>query len=295
VSDELLSRFRDKIRSRPAPGAREPNAPASAAEDETPADSIRIRDLQVGPFPAAARLHPGFLPGLSRVRLTLDLGADLRRRTGPLTAAEREQLLALCPRLLDHDCGGGSEIHLMLSIDHEPVDREAGDAAGGEPGEEGRADRPGGDGLALAHLIEHVAIDLIVATSGARRCSGVTCAYSGRLDRFDIFLECADPLLGRAAAILATAIVRDLCAGAGRLAPHRRSRDLLVSLTSGGRRSLAPEDVAASLEWSLDEAIETLGGLARLGYLETISAPFTFSSSTGLLFRRAASPESHPS
>ncbi len=286
MGDELLSRFRDKIRARPGMGGRDPGAPPQApdtsVEDEAPADSIRIRDLQVGPFPGASRLHAGFRAGLPRVRLTVDLGADLRRRTGPLTATEREQILALCPRLLEHDCGGGSEIHLMLSIDHD------------QPGEEAPAPAAegSGDGLALAHLIEHVAIDLIVAVSGARRCSGVTCAYGGRLDRFDIFLECADPQVGRAAAVLATAIVRDLCAGSGHLVAHRRCRDLLASLSSSARQSIAPEDVAGTFEWNLQDAIETLQALARLGFLDTLSAPFTFSSSTGLVFRRAVAGSS---
>jgi hypothetical protein len=153
-----------------------------------------------------------------------------------------------------------------------------------------------GDGLALAHLIEHVAIDLIATATGTPRCSGVTCAYAGRLDRFDIFLECSDPALGRAVAILATVIVRDLRGGRERLAAHRRCRDLLAHLAATRSRHVAPEDVAASLDWTVADAIATLDGLVRLGYLDPLPASFTFSTPTGLLFRRAAASGSigHP-
>lgn len=243
--------------------------------EEIPADSISIRDLEVGPFPSVSRLNPRFIPGLPRVRLTLDLGENLRLAAAPLGAAETADILALCPRLAEHDCDGGNPIRDMLSAPHGAPPRAAPEAENG-------------DGLALAHLIEHVAIDLIAAATGASRCSGVTCAYAGRLDRFDIFLECADPALGRAVAILATVIVRDLRCGRDRLAAHRRCRDLLAHLTATQSRHVAPEDVAASLDWSVADAIATLDGLVRLGYLDPLPATFTFSTPTGLLFRRAS-------
>jgi hypothetical protein len=274
VSDELLRRFRNKIRGRPSPRPHDAGD-IPEIEEEAPADSIAIRDLEVGPFPSASRLNPRFIPGVPRVRLTLDLGENLRGAAGPLGAAETAQLLALCPRLLEHDCEGGNPIQEMLSAPHHAPPQAS-------PGPET------GDGLVLAHLIEHVAIDLIAAASGATRCSGVTCAYAGRLDRFDIFLECADPPLGRAVALLATAIVRDLCSGRDRLASHRRCRDLLAHLTATRSRHVAPEDVASSLDWSVPDALESLDGLVRLGYLDPLPATFTFSTSTGLLFRRAS-------
>lgn len=243
--------------------------------EEVPADSIAIRELEVGPFPSVSRLNPRFIPGLPRVRLTLDLGETLRRAAAPLGAAETADLLELCPRLVEHDCDGGSPIREMLS------------APGGAPAR-AAPEAESGDGLGLAHLIEHVAIDLIAAATGAPRCSGVTCAYAGRLDRFDIFLECADPALGRAVALLATVIVRDLRYGRDRLASHRRCRDLLAHLTATRSRSVAPEDVAASLDWTVADAIASLDGLVRLGYLDPLPATFTFSTPTGLLYRRAS-------
>lgn len=271
MPDELLRPFRDKIRGR-TPAARPADEPPDPDGEETPPDTILLRDVVVGPFPEAARLHSGFVPGIPRVRLTLDVGAGLRKRPGPLGAEETRALLRICPRLLDHDCGGNGLLGDLLS--------GASTVAAPGPGE--------GDGLYLAHLIEHVAIELIVAATGVPRCSGATCAHAGRLDRFDIFLECADPLAGRAAAVLAAALVRDLRLGfTDRLALHRRCLDLLTLLASAGDARLVAEDVAVRMEWGKEEALQALQEMVRLGYLDAGPAAYVFSSPTGVLFRRA--------
>ena len=115
---------------------------------------------------------------------------------------------------MDHDCGGDGLLHLLEG--RAPAVPETAGAAG---------DAETRDGLAVAHLIEHVAIEILVGVLGLRRCSGVTCAHRERLDRFDIFLESPEPLAGRAAAILAAAVVRDLCLRrAVRMTLHRRCR-----------------------------------------------------------------------
>jgi len=280
VSDELLRPFRDKLRGRPhaSPGGEPPPAPPG---DEAPPDSIHIREVCVGLFPEASPLHSGFVPGLPRVRMTIDLGADLRGTPIPLSREGREALLGLCPRLLDHDCGDGDGfLHLLEG--RAPAVPETAGAAG---------DPETGDGLAVAHLIEHVAIEILVGVLGLRRCSGVTCAHKERLDRFDIFLESPEPLAGRAAAILAAAVVRDLCLRrAVRMTLHRRCRDLLALLASSRTASLVAEDAAGNLACGSDEALQVLEELARLGYLAAVPSQLLFSSATGVLFRRAELP-----
>jgi hypothetical protein len=278
LTDELLRPFRDKIRGR-ATALKAPEASPSGAEEQVPADAILIRDVRLGLFPEVTRLHPGFVPGIARVRLTIDLGVNLRGRPAPLDAGGREALLEMCPRLPDHDCGAGDEIRLLL----------AGDGAGGAgtpTPHDGGNER---DGLPVAHLIEHVAIEMIVGVSGVPRCSGVTCAHRDRVDRFDIFLECVDPLAGRAVAILAAAVVRDLCLRrSGRLPLHRRCRDLLAHLSCSGAATQVAEDTARNLGCGQDEAVQALEELVRLGYLTAAPSPYLFSSTSGVLFRRAA-------
>lgn len=267
------------MRSKPSRRRGAADAP-ERAEAQAPPDSIRIVQLQHGQFPEANRLNERFIPGVTRIRVTLEIGAGLRARTRLLTADERDALLRLCPRLPEHRCAGGLGI----------FDAVTGGATVGTTVVPGEAADPGasdgGDGLALAHLIEHVAIDLILTASRGHRCSGATCAHADRLDRFDLFLECADPMLGRCAAVLAAAAVRDLCAGRDRLDLHGRCRDLLARLTGEPRLSLVAEDVATACGWPGEAALETLQALARLGYLEPIPAAYTFSSATGVLYRR---------
>jgi len=277
VSDELLRPFLHKIRRRPQP-ARAAADPPDGAVDEIPPDSILIRDVQAGPFPEAARLHSGFVPGVPRIRITLDMGAGFRGGAAPFGRAEIEALREFCPHLADHDCGGGDAIPALLA------GKGATDASAGSPVENGLE----GDGLFLAHLIEHVAIEIIVAVSGGRRCSGATCAYTGRLDRFDIFLECVDPFAGRAAAVLAAALVRDLrLRRMARLPLHRRCRDLLAILIFSSGPQMVAEDTAARLGCGTDEALQTLEELVRLGYLEVVPSAYLFSSTSGVLFRKA--------
>jgi hypothetical protein len=273
VTDELLRPFIDKIRGR-APAPKAPGPAPAGLEAEVPPDAILIREVRLGYFPEVSSLHPGFVPGIARVRLTLDLGAHLRGRSIPLHPEGREALLELCPRLPDHECGGGDEIRRMLAGDG----ARPADADGGER-----------DGLSIAHLIEHVAIEMLVSVSGVPRCSGVTCAHKDRLDRFDIFLESVDPLAGRAVAVLAAAVVRDLCLRRnGRLSLHRRCRDLLAHLSCSGVATLVAEDTARNLGCDQDEALQAMEELVRLGYLTAAPSPYLFSSTSGVLFRRAA-------
>ncbi len=285
MSDDLLRRFRDKMRSKHTRRRGGADAP-ERAEAHVPPDSIRIVQLQHGQFPEASRFNERFIPGVIRIRVTLEIGAGLRARTPLLAAAEREALLRLCPRLPEHRCAGGLGIFDALAGTG-AADGEAIASAAIPDAAAGPVKGDGGDGLALAHLIEHVAIDLILTASRGRRCSGATCAHADRFDRFDLFLECAEPMLGRCAAVLAAAAVRDLCAGRDRLDLHGRCRDLLARLTGEPRSSLVAEDVASACGWSETVAVETLQALTRLGYLEPIPAAYTFSSSTGILYRRA--------
>ncbi len=292
LTDELLRPFRDKIRGR-TPAARPAEDLESPDAETVRSDTILIRDVVVGPFPEAVRLHPGFAPGVPRVRLTLDIGAGLRRRSGPLGEEETRVLLELCPRLLAHDCGGNGFLRDLLSraaaAPVSPAVGAVGSAALAAAGSAALAIPEDGDGLPLAHLIEHVAIELIVTVTGVPRSSGATCAHAGRLDRFDIFLEGADPLAARAAAVLAVALVRDLRLRlTDRLPLHRRCLRLLALLAPAGDPRLVAEDVAVRLECGRDEALQALHEMVRLGYLDASPAAYVFSSPTGVLFRRAA-------
>ena len=302
MSDELRRRFQDKIQGR-AHGARRPQAgpPAEPAPGESlerlpdeedaerfpgqgdlprtgaaaaPEAPMRILRVEHGAYPEISALNADFSPGRTRVRMTLDLGPEVRRQAARFGAAERDGLLSLCPRLPQHECSDGRAIGAWL-FEGEPPAIPVPGRADGEV-----------DGLLLAHLIEHVAIDLMVAASGSDRCGGLVGAHREGLSRFDVYLEGPDAPLVRAVAILAAAAVRDLCLGLDRLPAHRRCRDLLEALATSGQSRFVADDLAARLGWTLPETLAALEALGRLGYLDSVPAPFTFSSSTGVLFRR---------
>ncbi len=287
MSDELRRRFQDKIQGR-AHGARRPHAgPHAAAPNEPTSEArppalpalvteppMRIVRVEHGPFPEISILNPDFVPGRTRVRMRLDLGPEVRRRAARFGPPERDGLLSLCPRLPQHECSDGRAIGAWL-FEGEPP---ALPVAGRHDGEV--------DGLLLAHLIEHVAIDLMVSASGSDRCGGLVGAHREGLSRFDVYLEGPEAPLARAVAILAAAAVRDLCLGLDRLPAHRHCRDLLEALAATGQTRFVADDLAARLGWTLSETLVALEALGRLGYLESVPAPFTFSSTTGVLFRR---------
>jgi len=62
----------------------------------------------------------------------------------------------------------------------------------------------------VAHLVEHVIVDLQCAISGMRLCSGITCGHRAPENRFDLFVECIDPKVGAFSAHLATYLVASM-------------------------------------------------------------------------------------
>jgi hypothetical protein len=48
----------------------------------------------------------------------------------------------------------------------------------------------------MAHLMEHMIIDLQSNITGMDSCSGITCGYKNPPNRFDMFVECKDQTVG---------------------------------------------------------------------------------------------------
>jgi len=59
----------------------------------------------------------------------------------------------------------------------------------------------------IAHLTEHVIVDLMVGITSTRSCSGITCGHQDPENRFDLFIECDDPRVGVFAANFAVYLV----------------------------------------------------------------------------------------
>jgi len=59
----------------------------------------------------------------------------------------------------------------------------------------------------VAHLVEHVIVDLQCAITDMTKCSGITCGHKDPENRFDLFIECDDPTVGAFSAHFANYLV----------------------------------------------------------------------------------------
>ncbi len=147
---------------------------------------MRILQVLYAKFPEVDLFNPKFVPGSDRLKVTLEM--DGWESPHPCTDDLIEKLLVLFPTLREHKCNweyltaeedGCEETQLQIGI------QEFG----------GFED--------IAHLVEHLIIDLQHSIAGMRLCSGVTCCYQDLLERYDIFVESPDRRTGYLAAFLA--------------------------------------------------------------------------------------------
>ena len=154
---------------------------------------VRIVGRSLGPCPESLPLNADFRPDSLKLKLTVQIAwSPLNAREGLRDLGLRFERIS--PSFARHRCGGkgGYDIHSLLL-----------------PG----AARVNGGleaGLALAHLMEHVMIDVVAFVSNPGRVSGATGAHRDASDRYDVFVECEHPVVADLAVELARAWVEDL-------------------------------------------------------------------------------------
>ncbi len=124
--------------------------------------SVTIRSIVFGPHPNARWLNPWFARESPLVKLSVDVsgGADA-------DAAFRRAVSVLvrhCPSLKRHVCAGADGGSFLEGT--------------GNPTDD------------LAHLLEHLIIDLGARLTSLDTMSGVTCGHLAPPNRYDIFVEC---------------------------------------------------------------------------------------------------------
>lgn len=123
---------------------------------------ITIHRIEFGRHSRARRLNPHFGRDSTLVKLSVEVAAGpepdraFRRAVGTL--------VRLCPSLARHRCFGP----------------------------DGRSFLEGASNAedSLAHLLEHLVIDLGARLTSLEQLSGVTCAWRSPPNRYDIFVEC---------------------------------------------------------------------------------------------------------
>lgn len=131
-----------------------------------------------------------------------------------------------------------------------------------------------GEAADVAHLIEHVMVDLQCAISQMRLCSGITCGYRTPENRFDIFVECTDPRVGAFSARLATFLVSMLL-HKPRLS--RRYRDLVdAARFVAADPNLETDHLELSKRMGRCPVVSrwALAGLRALGFIEGQEEPY---------------------
>lgn len=150
---------------------------------------MKILAIVYGYFPQVFKLYSRFQPGVRHLKVVLDIL--------PIGGFERarfitvfRQLAEFFPTISKHAC--------CVEWESAPLYLEE---------EEGVSIKRVGESADVAHLIEHVIVDIQVSLGGMQRCSGLTCGWKEPENRFDLFVECANARIGLFAARYAVYLV----------------------------------------------------------------------------------------
>ena len=156
-------------------------------------DTLQIREISYGEFPEICGLNPRFKPKSRKVKVVIDVHLPQNRKGNQDLSSAFGRLTKLLPSLERHQCGE----HLLENLKSGSRDF--------------RSQHP--DQITdIAHMVEHVIIDLQANITGMDSCRGITCGYQNPSSRFDLFVECRDKNVGVFSALLATDLLKALLA-----------------------------------------------------------------------------------
>jgi len=150
---------------------------------------MKILAVVYGHFPKVFKLYSRFQPAARHLKVVLDV-----HPTGGFERAKFltvfRQLADIFPTISRHSC--------CVEWESAPLFLQE---------EEGVSIKRVGESADVAHLIEHVIVDMQVSIGGMQRCSGLTCGWKDPENRFDLFVECEDARIGLFSAQFAVHLV----------------------------------------------------------------------------------------
>jgi hypothetical protein len=150
--------------------------------------TIRILRTEFGRFPHILPLNPELRPGSPSLRVTLEVEWAPPDAV-PLLRRYQQELSGLLPELRRHRCRGPAHYHIARM--GEGVEETEPDARGNDALGPVEAPPVGVEpALALVHLAEHLAIDVIAFVTELGSVSGVTAAQASSETRYELFVEC---------------------------------------------------------------------------------------------------------
>jgi hypothetical protein len=228
---------------------------------------VRIVGIEHGPLEQAGSLNRKIPRDRPLLRATLDI---VWNEPDPAAALGRiEALLAgFSPSFHRHECRGPAGYRVFST---RPRTALAGAGPDVEPAQ------PFDARLSLAHLIEHAVIDFESTITRQTRISGLTGARRRPPGRFDVMVECPDPVVGRLCLALA---VWATTGAADARPPGRREHDILATARLAHRRSrrvFTSSTLARAFDWPCDRAAAALSCLEEFGYLRPLPYAMNFS------------------
>ena len=215
---------------------------------------MEIKEVSYGEFPEVFGLNKRFKPGGKKLKVVLDIFVPRSKKRVDFSSVY-QKLLELLPTLERHKCG---ENLFKNSEKHKDI----------PPGKV--------EGLThIAHLIEHVVIDLQSNITKMDSCSGITCGYKNPEHRFDLFVECRDERVGRFSVFFAVDLMKRLILGKNFVKRHFRTIELVkylrknVSLSQKSHVPKLASRIASDLGWTRRSVVSLLEGLQEFGFLDS--------------------------
>lgn len=154
-------------------------------------DILQIKEISYGEFPGICGFNPRFKPKSKKVKVVIDVQVPESQKGNPDLPSAFGRLMKLLPSLERHQCGE----HLLEDL-----------KSGSRDFRSQRSDEI----TDIAHMMEHVMIDLQTNITRMDSCSGITCGHKDPSSRFDLFVECKDKKVGVFSALLATDLLKAL-------------------------------------------------------------------------------------
>jgi hypothetical protein len=218
-------------------------------------DFLDIREISYGEFREISDLNPRFRSGSRKVRIVLDVHSPQLEPDGVDLSGVFGRLRHLLPSLEKHQCG----------------ERLFSDLKSGRKAPPGQ---PLDQLTDIAHIMEHVVIDLQSKITGVSLCSGITCGYKNPENRFDLFVECEDRRVGVFSALFAADLLDRLLSRKNVSKRYYALVDLAGYLygKSGSGQAVSTEALASRISsefgWRRSFVLALLGMLGEFGLVD---------------------------
>jgi len=208
---------------------------------------MKILEISFGKFPDISFLNPNFKPRSTKIRVVLDIILP-RKRKAQLDSVY-SQIHKLLPTLSKHRC--------CLGLSYGTLNQE----------QEGDISlKSMEDATDIAHMMEHMIIDLQANICGMDTCSGITCGYREPDFRFDIFVECKDKSVGRFCSYLTLSVIKAAIAGKRLFPGYQRLISLAKYLYQYPQRAEDYETISKDLNLSVRSMRSLFQELVSLKY-----------------------------